>query len=431
MKAKKHKRDICIFLLFAACSSCCYAQTAISSFKTDSVPHMVNAGKEETKNTLFTFKNKIDSISSTRFFQMTYVGVPLVVGGLLVKGEDTHFRRLRNDYLPHFRRHVDDYMQYAPAVAMFSMKACGVKGRSSWSRMLVSDAFSALIMGGVINTLKHTTHVVRPDGSNTHSFPSGHTATAFMTATMLTKEYGYKSPLIGIGAYGLASATGLMRMANNKHWLSDVLTGAGVGVLSTEMGYFLADLIFKDKGLQIKDNLYDKYLTNPSFIGLYMGGNIPLSGYDIDDHNEFSTSSGSSAGIEGAYFFNPYIGVGGRVTVSNTSIIVNNNQAQDNTLDVTSAAAGAYFSYPVSSRWLAGSKLLVEYVHYPKLVLSNKTIAARSGMGVGSGVSMTFKARNQYAMRFFLDYNLQPSHSKTSGEWMNTFSIGSAFIVML
>lgn len=222
-----------------------------------------------------------------------------------------------------------------------------------------------------------------------------------------------------------------MRMANNKHWLSDVLTGAGVGVLSTEMGYFLADLIFKDKGMQIKDNLYDKYLTNPSFIGLYMGGNIPLSGYDIDEHNEFSTSSGSSAGIEGAYFFNPYIGVGGRVTVSNTSIIVNNNQAQDNTLDVNSVAAGAYFSYPVSSRWLAGSKLLVEYVYYPKLVLSNKTIAARSGMGVGSGVSMTFKARNQYAMRFFLDYNLQPSHSKTSGEWMNTLSVGSAFIVML
>ena len=68
-----------------------------------------------------------------------------------------------------------------------------------------------------------------------------------MTATMLTKEYGHRSPWIGISAYSVATATGLMRMANNKHWLSDVLTGAGIGSLSTELGYFLAGLIFKGK----------------------------------------------------------------------------------------------------------------------------------------------------------------------------------------
>ena len=61
-------------------------------------------------------------------------------------------------------------------------------------------------------------------GSNRHSFPSGHTATAFMTATMLNKEYGHKSPWIGVGAYGMATATGLMRMANNKHWLNTYKT---------------------------------------------------------------------------------------------------------------------------------------------------------------------------------------------------------------
>ena len=119
-------------------------------------------------------------------------------------------------------------MQYAPAAVMLGMKVAGVQSRSSWGRMLVSDAFSALLMGGVVNTLKQTTNVERPDGSNKHSFPSGHTATAFMTATMFTKEYGHKSPWVGVGAYSVATATGLMRMANNKHWLSDVLTGAGI-----------------------------------------------------------------------------------------------------------------------------------------------------------------------------------------------------------
>lgn len=101
---------------------------------------------------------------------MTYIGVPLVVGGLIVKSEDDHFRSLRNDYMPRFDRHADDYMQYAPAAIMLGMKVAGVQSRSSWGRMIVSDAFSAILMGSVVNTLKRTTNVERPDGSNRHSF---------------------------------------------------------------------------------------------------------------------------------------------------------------------------------------------------------------------------------------------------------------------
>lgn len=95
---------------------------------------------------------------------------------------------------------------------------------------------------------------------------------------MLAKEYGHKSPWVGIGAYSVA--TGLMRMANNKHWLSDVLAGAGIGILSTELGYFLADLIFKEKGISTIDasGSFDR-MYKPSFLGLYIGINIPLNGY--------------------------------------------------------------------------------------------------------------------------------------------------------
>lgn len=378
------------------------------------------------------FGRKIDRLSSSRLYQMTYIGVPLIASGIIVKGKDDHFRSLRNDYLPQFRRHADDYMQYAPAVVMLGMKTFGVESRSSWGRMLASDAFSALLMGSVVNTLKQTTHVVRPDGSNDHSFPSGHTATAFMTATMLTKEYGHKSPWIGIGAYTVASATGLMRIANNKHWLSDVLTGAGIGILSTEVGYYLADLIFKEKGIRQLDDeyMYDR-MDTPSFISLYLGMNIPLSGYDIDEQTEFRTSSGSSAGIEGAYFLNPYIGLGGRFIVSNTAIIVNGNQAENNTFDAVSLSAGSYFSYPLSSRWLIGSKLLAGYIHYPKLKLTDKTVTSRNGVSFGSGASLTFKAKEYYGIRFFLDYNLSPSHSKSSREWMNTLVSGLSFMITL
>lgn len=391
---------------------------------------MAERGDSLRISTTTNFSRRLDKFSSSRFYQMTYIGVPLIVGGLIVKREDDHFRGLRNEYLPRFNRHLDDYMQYAPAAVMLGMKVAGVQSRSSWGRMLVSDAFSALLMGGVVNTLKQTTNVERPDGSNKHSFPSGHTATAFMTATMFTKEYGHKSPWVGVGAYSVATATGLMRMANNKHWLSDVLTGAGIGILSTEVGYYFADLIFREKGINrfANENMFDR-MDKPSFVSLYLGLNIPLSGYDINEEMEFRTSSGSSAGVEGAYFFNPYVGVGGRFTVSNTLIIVNEERAENNTFDAISLCGGSYFSYPLSSRWLIGSKLLGGYVHYPQLELTDRSVSSRSGFCMGSGVSLTFKAKEYYGIRFFLDYNLLPSHSRNSGEYMNMLTLGSSFMI--
>ncbi len=374
----------------------------------------------------------IDRIATSRLYSMTYVGVPLIVGGLIAKGEDTHFRNLRNSYMPEFNRHVDDYLQFSPLAVMLAMKAAGVESRSSWSRMIVSDAASAAIMAGVVNVLKNTTDVTRPDGSNNQSFPSGHTATAFMLATMLNKEYGHISPWIGVGAYSAASATGLMRMANNKHWLSDVLTGAGIGIMATEAGYWLADLLFRDKGIRpsAKEEMYDRW-QKPSFVGLYLGMNVPLSHYDIDAETQFSTSSGSSVGAEGAWFLNPYVGVGGRFAVSSMQIIVNGVDAESSTFKAVSLCGGAYFSYPLSPRWLIGSKALVGSVRYPELTLTGKTVSENHGVCFGSGLSMTFRAQKHYAMRFFLDYNLLPSHSRDSREYMNTLTVGSAFSATL
>lgn len=86
---------------------------SLNTERSDSLPiHVTNS-----------FSKRLDRFSSSRFYQMTYIGVPLVIGGLIVKSEDDHFRSLRNDYLPRFSRHADDYMQYAPAAIMLGMKA--------------------------------------------------------------------------------------------------------------------------------------------------------------------------------------------------------------------------------------------------------------------------------------------------------------------
>ena len=90
-----------------------------------------------------------------------------------------------------------------------------------------------------------TASVERPDGSSRNSFPSGHTATAFMGAEFLRKEYWDVSPWIGVAGYAVAAGTGFFRMYNNRHWLTDVLTGAGIGILSTQAAYWLYPTITK------------------------------------------------------------------------------------------------------------------------------------------------------------------------------------------
>ena len=374
---------------------------------------------------------KYAGFPKTRLGRVVVVSAPLIVEGLVAKKLDGRFRGLRNDYIPDFRKSADDYLQYSPLAVMVGLKALGVENRSSWGRMAVSDAFSAALTAGIVGTLKNTTNVTRPDGSNNKSFPSGHTATAFMAATMLTKEYGDLSPWVGIGAYSVASATGLMRVANNKHWLSDVLTGAGVGILATEAGYWITDLIFKDKGLSASYlDIQEEGEASASFLSLYLGVNLPLSDYDIDEANEFRTSTGSTAGLEGAWFPCRNVGVGGRVTASNTLVITEDDEAK-NSFDAVSFCGGGYLSLPLSSWWSAGAKLLGGYVRYPKLSLAGRTVPAAGGLTFGTGVSLSFKANSSYGMKLFLDYNLLPSHSKSSNEYMNMLTLGTSFVVLL
>lgn len=373
------------------------------------------------------------NFTDSRLYQMTFVGLPLIITGAIMKGEDTHFRSLRNGYMKEFHHTYDNYSQYLPLAVMLGMKTAGVKSRNSWSRMLASDAFSAAIMAGAVESIKRTAKVERPDGTDNRSFPSGHTATAFMTATMLTKEYGHLSPWIGIGAYSVAAGTGVMRVANNKHWVSDVLTGAGIGIIATEIGYYIADLLFKEKGVTHFDtNETFSRFDHPSFFNIYLGANIPLSYYDIDETNEFRTSTGCAAGFEGAYFFNPYIGAGGRFTASNVHIITNKTEAEDNSADSYTLMAGPYFSYPITSRWLVGSKILAGCMTHTKFRMTNgKEIPRNSVASFGTGLSFTYKAREHYGIRFFLDYNVMQPQSNQSGEWVSTLTIGTGFGINL
>jgi membrane-associated phospholipid phosphatase len=269
---------------------------------------------------------------------LTFVGIPLFVAGWAIKGDKAMFRVNNKDgksntqLLTDFKTGIDDYTQFFGPVMTAGLKLAGVEGRSDWPRLLASAAVSYGLMAGLVNGIKYSAKEMRPDGSTANSWPSGHTATAFVGATLLHKEYGLtRSPWYSVAGYGVATATGVMRVLNNRHWISDIMSGAGIGIMSGELGYALIDLLFKEKGLFRND--LEMNFENPSFFSISMG--VGLGGkdiefnrndlqyaeyYDADFHSiveeapiEFRAATVVDA--EGAYFLNKYIGIGGRLRV--------------------------------------------------------------------------------------------------------------------
>ncbi|MEZ0393164.1 MAG: phosphatase PAP2 family protein [Pseudobdellovibrionaceae bacterium] len=91
----------------------------------------------------------------------------------------------------------------------------------------ISHVRAMAYTGLVTQVLKEGIGRRRPDGSNHVSMPSGHTSNAFATATALTYSYGYK---MGMVAYPIATFVGLSRISDDKHWLSDTVAGAFIGI---------------------------------------------------------------------------------------------------------------------------------------------------------------------------------------------------------
>lgn len=140
---------------------------------------------------------------------------------------------------------IDDFSQYAPLVSTFALDFAGIKSKNKLRDKTIISATATLMMAITVSVIKKTAQVERPDKSNFYSFPSGHTATSFMGAELLYQEYKDKSIWYGVSGYLVATGTGVFRMLNNRHWLSDVVTGAGIGILSAKAAYWLFPSINK------------------------------------------------------------------------------------------------------------------------------------------------------------------------------------------
>ena len=139
----------------------------------------------------------------------------------------------------------DNYLQWVPAVAVYGLNFAGIHGQHNFLDRTMIYLLSNVIMNVTVSSLKEITHEQRPNGNDYLSFPSGHTAEAFASAEFLMQEYKNVSIWYGIGGYAVAASVAFLRMYNNKHWLSDVIAGAGFGIISTRLAYVLYPKIKK------------------------------------------------------------------------------------------------------------------------------------------------------------------------------------------
>lgn len=351
-------------------------------------------------------------IKEAFYNDFSHISLEFIASGFLIKSRKKDFREMRHYFQPTFKTTWDNYTQYTPLAATWALNIAGVEGRSSLKRLAVSNALSALTMAAMVNSLKYSTREQRPDATSHNSFPSGHTATSFMAATILHKEYGLTRSLwYSFAGYSVAAATGVCRILNNRHWISDVLVGAGIGIISTDVGYLLTDLIYKDKGLKRRnrEEPFGSLSKRPSFLSLSveMGAGPKVletpEVYDNYDENLKPYAAGDPRGeshplglkmymgtssainVEGIYFPHKYFGIGGRVRAISIPVTATTDLSQGFRYDISKDgkiddewnkyfrfvgiesshigmfdfSAGGYFSFPLNNKFCLGSKLLV------------------------------------------------------------------------
>lgn len=154
----------------------------------------------------------------------------------------------RTEVFPDFATNADDFAMLAPLVGLYGFNLISSQNRHELSRQTVLLLAAGGLTSAMVWPTKKLTDIDRPNGKP-YAFPSGHTAYAFTIATFMDKEFRHKSPWVSVVSYSIAGGTGVLRVLNNAHWMSDVLAGAGVGILSVNTVYWIHAKLTKGGGL--------------------------------------------------------------------------------------------------------------------------------------------------------------------------------------
>jgi hypothetical protein len=172
---------------------------------------------------------------------------------------------------PHDRKTpVDDIAQIAVAPTLFIFDALGDEKHHPIDQFFIT-ALSYGITVLPVRYIKNHYNSLRPYGGN-HSFPSGHTATAFVGSHIIYKEFKDSNPWIAYSGYAMGAFVAGSRVAHDKHWVSDVMAGAGIAMLATELAYWIyfpvRNLITDEANKLFGNDIILSPIIQPNTLGL-------------------------------------------------------------------------------------------------------------------------------------------------------------------
>ena len=181
-------------------------------------------------------KIEAQSDSTSTFKQIAFPSA-LMVTGLVLNKESTK-QNIQEDIrssFPNFDNRLDDYLMLAPTALdlIFTLSDKKPNDKKHISDIIIGE----VAMYITTKSLKKIIGSRRPNGGG-QAFPSGHTSQAFTGATLFFHHYKDENVWLASSGYLLASATGSFRVLNNRHWVSDVFFGAGLGILVGNLTYY-------------------------------------------------------------------------------------------------------------------------------------------------------------------------------------------------
>lgn len=175
-----------------------------------------------------------------------------------------------------FRTHADDYIHYVPVVTMYTADLFKVPARNTvWNQtkfLIMSEA----ITSGIVLSLKYGLGIQRPNNGARNAYPSGHTSQAFVQSQVLFNEFRDTAPLLAASGFLFSIPTGILRVLNNRHWVPDVLLGAGIGMLVTNTIYYFEPLKDWNPFKKQRNNTLQMQFI-PQFNDQFFGGNLRLT----------------------------------------------------------------------------------------------------------------------------------------------------------
>ena len=344
-------------------------------------------------------------------------GIGFLIRGLTVIHRDRKLKGVQVGEKSQAVTGLADYaVAFSPLAVTWGLRASGLESRSKMPRMVLSNAMALGLTFGLTSGLKSVVDVGRPDMSDNHSMPSRHAAFAFASATILHREYGHLSPWVSVGGYATATATQYLRMRHRSHWLSDLFVGAGIGTVSTNFAYFLADHLlpsgsFNRPRVTMADfNRTIAYNTCPSGVSL-------VAGTEWGRESKVTTSGMFTAGVEYSQFVDSHVALETMFSLSTAYYKPADSPEPPlsaSTLTLAHLDMGLKYSYLLDPsvrfavRGYAGGRYMNRLDG-----LSSDQLRPE----VGVGMSFDYMQRERYAMGVACDYN----HAFASwfrGRWM-------------